>query len=288
VDLLGVVCDIPYLPTAHTVLAINAYYGRPQIPVGLWGGAALAAHLRYAPYRDMLDRLHATGFRRYNEELGALYADRHPEVSAQMEDGVALYRRLLAVQPDQSVVIAAVGLLTALEGLLTSGPDAHSLLSGRELVAAKVKLLVTMGAGTFPQGKDVFNWEMDRTAAAAVLNHWPGPLAVSEWGEHVLTGATLAERTPPENPVRRAYEIHQGGPRRSRSSWDQLAVLYGVRGACDYFTEVKGHRIRYDPQTGEHEWQVASAGSSAHIYLDRAATNADLAEVIEMLMTEKP
>ncbi len=285
VELLGVVCDIPYLPTAQTVMAINGYFGRPQIPVGLWAGEALESSPRYASYRAMLAAIQANGWRRYNESIGLDYVGGHP---AQPEEGLALYRRLLAAQPDHSVVIVAVGLLTALQSLLASAADDCSPLSGRQLVALKVKQLVSMGAGSFPQGKDVFNWEMDRAAAAAVLNHWPAPLAISEWGETVLTGASLAARLRPQNPVRRAYEIHLGGSGRSRPSWDQLAVLYGVRGACDYFHEITDHDIRYDAQTGTHTWQRAAGDQPGRIYLDRHAADEVLAAVVEALMTAKP
>lgn len=284
VDLLGVVCDIPYLPTAQAAMAINAYFGRPHIPVGLWAGENMHTSPRYQKYRAMLAQVEATGWRRYNQTIGPEYARSHP---AQPEDGLDLYRRLLAAQPDHSVVIAAIGLLTALQNLLESGPDETSPLTGRELVAAKVKQLVSMGVGSFPQGKDVFNWEMDREAAAAVLNHWPAPLAVSEWGETVLTGARLQERAHPDNPVRRAYEIQLGGPGRNRPSWDQLAALYSVRGARDYFQEIRGHQIHYDPHTGAHTWQPAPSGAPEQVYLGRAASDEALACTIEDLMTAR-
>ena len=60
------------------------------------------------------------------------------EDSSQAEDAVRLYRRVLAAQPDRSVAISSVGLLTNLAALLRSGPDDYSPLDGRALVAQKV------------------------------------------------------------------------------------------------------------------------------------------------------
>ena len=48
------------------------------------------------------------------------------------------YCRVLAAQPDRSVAISSVGLLTNLAALLRSGPDDNSPLDGRALVAQKV------------------------------------------------------------------------------------------------------------------------------------------------------
>ena len=64
--------------------------------------------------------------------------------SSQVPDAVEVYRRVLAASPARSVTIASVGLLTNLELLLRSAPDAHSPLPGHELVAEKVALLAMM------------------------------------------------------------------------------------------------------------------------------------------------
>ena len=51
---------------------------------------------------------------------------------------LANHGRVLAAQPDRSVAISSVGLLTNLAALLRSGPDDNSPLDGRALVAQKV------------------------------------------------------------------------------------------------------------------------------------------------------
>jgi inosine-uridine nucleoside N-ribohydrolase len=282
--LLGVVCDVPVRDTARCVQTINGYYGKPEIPVGILTGVDLSDP-RYAVYRQNAASEQAGAWTRYNHVLG----QRAPR-SLPVEEAVSLYRKILSEQPDQSVTILAIGLLSALQGLVESGQDGFSPLDGLSLIRKKVARLVTMGVGSFPSGSDVFNWKMDLEAAGVVLNHWPTDLVVSEWGEQVLTGAGLQTRTQPENPVRQAYEMYQGGPGRNRSSWDQLAVLYGVSGSAwdgqPFFEEVTGHRLVLNAATGEHHWSPDL--DSRHIYLKPVVSEQLLARTVEDLMTYIP
>jgi len=285
-EVLGVVCSVPYANTARCVRAINTYYGRREIPVGLLQDEELETAERYSEYREHLDWFRTAELHRFNDAIAAEF-DSGYEGPGEFEDAVPFYRRLLAAQPDGSVVIVAIGFLTALAKLLQSPPDAQSPLSGRELVTTKVSRLVTMGVGSFPAGRDQFNWVMDRESAAIVLNEWPTPIVVSEWGTTVLTGAGLASLET-RSPVRRAYETFLGGEGRSRSSWDQLAVLYAVRGAGDRFEEVTGRRIRFDAASGTHEWVEPDAGEPGHVYLKQTASDEELARIVEDLMTRLP
>src|SRR5690554_1064831 len=66
-----------------------------------------------------------------------------------------LYREVLAQQPDNSVTIVSVGFSTNLARLLDTPPDDFSPLTGKELVAKKVKLLCTM-AGCFNNPENVY------------------------------------------------------------------------------------------------------------------------------------
>ncbi len=283
-EILGVICDAPTVWGAPCIKAINRYYGRAETPVGTIQVDDYETNLRYELYRQHLELMgKGRVYEPYNRAIAQEFPDENK--TGESEDGVALYRKLLAEQPDGSVVIAAIGFLTVLESLLDSAPDEHSSLGGTELVRTKVKLLVTMGGGSFPKGRDSFNWWMDKVATGAVLNNWPARLAVSEWGGTILTGARLCTETPETNPVRRAYAIYLFGESKSRCSWDQVAVFYAVRGARDYFTEIQGHRIHFSPDTGEHEW-LPVENEDGHISLQQAASDETLAGVIEDLMTQ--
>ncbi|MBR5870136.1 MAG: hypothetical protein IKZ09_03800, partial [Clostridia bacterium] len=67
------------------------------------------------------------------------------------ENGVSLYRRLLATSNDGSVELLEVGYLPVLADLLTSGPDEISPMSGIDLVRTKVSHIWCMAG----------NWEHD-------------------------------------------------------------------------------------------------------------------------------
>ena len=148
-----------------------------------------------------------------------------------------LYRRLLARQPDRSVVFVSIGLLTNVAALLDSRPDDASSLAGRELVAKKVRTWVCMG-GTFVSGRE-FNFYSDIPAMRHAVEAWPTPIVFSgfEIGQGIGTGAGLRD-LPATNPVRRAYELSNG--LTGHSSWDQTAVLYAVRGLAGKLDDMWG------------------------------------------------
>ena len=104
-----------------------------------------------------------------------------PASSAETFDSVEKYRQVLAAQPDRSVVIVSVGLLSNLKRLLDSAPDRYSELPGRELVARKVRLLTMMGGSFDGQRRREFNIRIDIPAARAVFGRWPTDILVSPW-----------------------------------------------------------------------------------------------------------
>ena len=118
---------------------LNTYFNRPDIPVGApksEGGVSLTTW-------------HKT---KWTEELPARYPHKTAKTS-DASDAVKVYRRILSTQPDSSVVVCTIGFFTNLKDLLLSGGDEYSPLSGCDLVAKKVKRVVSM-AGLFPEGKE--------------------------------------------------------------------------------------------------------------------------------------
>jgi len=160
---------------------LNTYFGRPDIPIGAVKG-------------DGPDRTTWHEGLRWTYELPKRYPHRI-RFTTDSEDAVKLYRRILSLQPDNSVTIVTVGFLSNLKNLLLSESDEYSSLNGRELVKAKVKELVSM-AGMFPEGKE-FNVEVDAKTSQVVFSQWPIPIILSgfEIGHEILTGKTLTKST---------------------------------------------------------------------------------------------
>lgn len=264
---LGMVVDTRGQYGAPALDVLNTYYGRPDVPIGTLKPTTEGTESRYN--------------RQLTEEFPN---DLRSGFNA--PDATATYRRLLAGQRDNSVAIVSVGLLTNLRNLLASGPDSISPLSGRDLVARKVKQLAIMG-GAYPSGVE-FNFVQDRTATAAVIGNWPGRMVFSgfEIGDSIFTGSRLFTETPATNPVRRAYELYVGAG-NSRESWDLTAVYYAVRGGDRLFRRAGNTGSNtFDPVTGVNAW--VSKPNKPQNYLVTVAPDAKIATALENLMVAPP
>jgi len=87
--------------------------------------------------------------------------------------------------------------------------------------------------------------------------------------------------------VRRGYELFNG--LKSRSSWDQTAVLYAVRGLNGGLKDVwdvgSGGQFEINAD-GSNKWVPSPIGK--HSYLIKKLPPADVAKLIEGLMLEQP
>jgi inosine-uridine nucleoside N-ribohydrolase len=230
--ILGVIVDVPFEASAKCVMIINNYYNRPEIPVGLLEDRVNKMGKKYQLYCDTKKRL-AKYVNYYTDKIVEHYSSDITK-NQKIWESVTLYRHLLSNSENHSVVIVAVGLLTALKALLDSPPDNLSLLNGIDLVKLKVKKLVTMGIGRFPSAQAEFNWLMDWESARFVISHWSTELVVQSNGTELFTGNKLPIKTPESNPVRKIYETYLKDPKRGNSSRDLIAAFYGVRG-CDVY-----------------------------------------------------
>jgi inosine-uridine nucleoside N-ribohydrolase len=246
--------------------AINTYYGRPDIPIGTFKGAGFLTDSKYCKQVAQ----------EFPNDLKS---------GQNAPDATEVYRRVLARQPDRSVVICAVGPLNNLAILLDSPADRHSKLTGLELVRKKVQRLVVMG-GRFPQGKE-WNFEQAPAAAAKVMREWPTPVVASgfEIGSKVLTGLRLHSETPEANPVRRAYALYIGKD-KPRESWDQTALYAAVRGHEQLWDLRINGAIGVDPATGSNTWSGSPSGQ--HAYLQELAPINTVQKAIEDLMVQAP
>ena len=249
--------------------ALNTYFGRGNVPLGVLKGPGSSKRSRYAQQI-------AEEFPRNLKSL-----DDAP-------DAAVLYRRVLAAQTDNRVVMVSVGFLSNLRNLLLTRPDDVSSLDGRELVARKVKAWVCMG-GQFPEGREACNLRRDSHAAAYAIEHWPSLIVFSggELGIRIQTGAGL-RKLPADSPVRRTYELFNG--LMNRASWDQTAVLYAVRGLegglGDVWTLHTGGSIHFDEKTAYVQWRDRPRRD--HAYLVEKMPPNQVARTIETLMLHLP
>ena len=250
VDILAVSYNEVQPRAAHAIRAVNAWYGRDDIPVGVFDGELNAP-----------DDAHS----RYIEPLAHMAGEGPVPLPSRQ-----LYRQVLERQPDGSVTIISVGFLNNLYQLLASE---------RDLIAAKVHRLVQMGGVR----NDGFNFVRHDLAeqTAVVLQDWPTPIVVSQEGGDIQTGAALAN-TPANNPVREAYWRWFEGAFKNRSSWDQIAVLYGVRGLGELFDEVsEGEGLLRNG----FQWRMRP-GQRSYLVVRESADR--LAQIIERLMVAPP
>jgi pyrimidine-specific ribonucleoside hydrolase len=270
VKILATMASTKYEGVAGVFSVFNTYFNRPGIPIGVPRGDALTLK----DWQHWSDTLLA----RYPHKIKS---------NGEAPDAVALYRKILAAQPDRSVTIITVGFFTNLAHLLQSGADQYSVLNGRDLVKKKVRALVSM-AGRFPLGKE-FNVEKDAPASGVVFTSWPTPILFSgfEIGWKIKTGMPLTQNDNIRNsPVKDVFRICLPMAKEDsagRSSWDETAVLVAVQGYHRYYTIQKGQvTIEKDGRNG---WQPEDKG---HAYLVERVPPADVQAVINRLMMHQP
>ncbi len=210
---------------AAAIDAVNTYYGKPNIPIGTYKG-----NYEYkGKHNDF-----------YNSKLASDFPN-DIKSGHNAPDAISLYRKILSSQPDKSVTIIVVGPQRLVADLLLSRPDSISNLDGMQLVKKKVKKLVSMGA-EYPNGNE-WNIRICPDGAKLVAEQWPTPIVYSgfEIGKSIMTGERLIIETPETNPVRVAFETNpMVDEKKNRHSWDQTAVLFGVRGLKNYWTTAIG------------------------------------------------
>jgi len=255
--------------------AINTYFGRPEIPIGA--------------VKD--GKIWRTGSK-YAKQVSRKYPrSRDWQSAADAPDVVEVYRKALADQPDGSVVFISVGTLANASNLLKSGPDAHSELTGKELVAKKVRHWVCM-AGAFMdkwKKKKEANVYMAADHARHALANWPTKVSFMSYGigRQMKTGPGL-KRAPKDHVCRYAYEL--AVDLKPHTSFDQAAVLYAVEGldggaASEYWDMSDwGRAIIHDDRTSSFEEEA----NGMHRYTTAIHDIDKIEQHIERLMRYAP
>lgn len=265
---------------AGAIDAICQFYGHPDIEIGTYKKSGFLCDEKCIIYNKAL-----------TEEFPNRYQ------ASQPEDACAMYRRILAAQPDHSVDFVAIGPLNNLSDLLNSEADQYSPLNGKELVAQKVTRLVMM-AGIF-KAEDAqintaveeltgctaadmkeFNVVCDIPSARNVARNWPTPKVYLGFeAGMVQTGISEDANIGSSHPVKRAYELYTENGRRY--SWDLLTVEFAVDSSCTHYKLSAPGTVHFD-EAGRTVWTSDSNGKDRYVIW--AQTAEQIARDIDLLL----
>ena len=249
-EILGVTISKENELAAPFVDAVNTFYGRPDIPIGV--GENLPH--RDSKYLSLVQVKDGESFR-YPHDIG---------ITSEPENAVPLLLQLLAKAEDGSVAIIQVGLATNLAQLLeTEGASG--------LIQKKVDHLSVMaGAFTTIRGNNHYLEANVRNHIASMQTlaaKWPDSVPAIWSGFSIGIAAPYPRQSiaedfdyVPHHIVKEAYLLHSG-PNHDRPTWDLTSVLYSIfpdRGFFDLsvpgrVTVEEDGFTHFAPQEGE-EW----------------------------------
>ncbi|MBQ8098948.1 MAG: nucleoside hydrolase [Bacteroidaceae bacterium] len=264
VDLLAVMLNKEGTAPAEYVDLVNTWYGYPETPIGIIHDGADCENDAVNYARAVCAMTGADSVPAFARTLSG-YDD--------LPDAHLLYRKILASQPDHSVTVISVGFSTNLARLLATAPDDYSPLTGRELVARKVKLL-SMMAGCFNGASPAWEYNVIKDTAAAhrVFADWPTPIVTSpvEVGAAVCYPAQSIENDfswADPHPVIEAYKAYRPMP-YDEPMFDPTAIVYALEGD-GFFTMSLPGRIEVD-SLGGTVFQPDQDGSRRYFHVNEA------------------
>lgn len=253
--------DNPYVVPMIDVL--NTFYGRRDIPIAVVKNGTTKEDGKYN--RQVLELKDGDGKPLYPRTFT-------PEDTKTLPDAVPFLRQLLAGEPDNSVVLVQVGFFTNFARLLDTPADDISPLTGKELIARKVKFLSLMaGAFNEPPGFKEYNVQCDIPSAQKLIAEWPTEMVFSghEIGRLVQhPSASMKEDYGyvKHHPLQDAYRFYRGLD-HSQPTYDLTSVLYAVRPHRGYFdlsppgtvtVQDDGQTIFTPGANGKHRYMLVS------------------------------
>lgn len=291
-DIIAVVHDTGFIKGVGGISALLGYYGHAKTMLGAYKGifGREPVHGNFSQdgfLSDLIDRF-------------------TPPITnaTQVPTALEVYRRALARAPDGSVRIASIGMTTNLHDLMVSGPDEHSPLHGKDLVARKVNTVAWMdglynfGCGEHdkPGGGYLGSDAGCRGSAAAavtdVVPHIQQLFVSPDVCRPIVSGDRLTRCSTAANPCRRAY-LDAVGEDHGFSSCDSMTVLAAVRGAEAAHLKVSEPAGKLTiAQGGEERWvptQGAPSNQSRLVLRGNPKASADsISRDINALLCRPP
>lgn len=259
---------------------LNTWYGQKRIPIGVSPRAdkSLVAGTNYT--QVVCEKL---------DEKGKPLYKRSIKDYSKLLSAVKLYRKILAKAEDASVTIVSVGFSTNLALLLDTKADEYSPLTGKELVAQKVKRLVTM-AGHIENPKYAeYNVVNDVAACQRVFNEWPTPIYMSpfELGLQVRYPAQSIENDftwTKHHPIVDSYKVYLKKI-EDRPTWDLTAVLYAVDPQQFFNISPAGKIVVTDE--GYTHYKQDAAGKHFYLFITPEQAKAILEYFVTMVTAKR-
>jgi inosine-uridine nucleoside N-ribohydrolase len=273
-DLLAIMLWTNEKYAVPAIDALNRYYVHPDIPIGVRSGGTYIDETTY-------NKVLADNFP---------YQFSYSDVPSTTE----LYRKILAENPDSSIVLITVGPLFNIKLLLESSPCQYSPLTGKELLHRKVKEMVVMG-GQFPSGKWEWNFNGNMPGVTQfVFEQIELPVVFSgyELGVKIKTGAVL-NSIDKKHPLHIGYyhfsqhapwmkDVYVEGKISANATYDQTAVLYAVRGGIGTWWEKIEGGYNQPDEEGGNIW--IEGDKSNHSYLKLITPPEIMGKLIDSLM----
>lgn len=259
---------------------LNTWYGYSGTPIGTIsdGADCEADAINYA--KAVVDLKDAQGKPAFERSI-ADYST--------LPESPELYRKILSQKEDASVTIVSVGFSTNLIRLLETGPDQYSELTGKELVAKKVKRLITMAGCFNDPNLHEYNVVRDIPAAKIIFEQWPTPVVTSPFELGIQAqypGASIENDFgwAGIHPVVEAYKAYLPMP-YDRPTWDPTALLYAVEGDKWFTVSPKG-RISVTDE-GSTLFTEDESGDRQYLSVD-AAQAKSIVDYFVATITKKP
>lgn len=279
VKLLGVSLNKNGVAPIEYADILNTWYGCPDVPIAAVRNGAECEE-------DAVNYASAVcGMR--NEDETPVFARTLGSYS-DIPEASQWYRKVLAAAEDNSVDIVSVGFSTNLVRLLGSGPDECSPLSGKELIARKVRTLVMMAGCFNDPAMAEYNVRKDIPAAKAIFGEWPSAIVTSpfEVGIQIRYPGSSIENDfgwVAHHPVVEAYKSYLPMP-YDRPTWDLTALLYAVEGA-DWFTLSPAGNITVTDD-GHTIFTADENGNRRYLSVDSTQSEAILNHFVEMITAD--
>ena len=279
-ELLAITATKDHDEVAPYLDAINTFYGRGSIPIGVTDSDVTSERSRF------------TGVTLERNDDEYLYPH-DLNIGDPVPSAVHLLRESLAGQPDNSVVIVQVGFSTNLAELLQTDRDNYSSLSGLELVEQKVKHISIMAGSFAPIGGQVhleYNVVQDIPSAQYLAENWPTPIYWSgfEVGLAIRYPAISIENDfnyLDRHPIPESYQAYIPTP-HERPTWDLTSVLLAVREERNYFGISESGTVTV-LEDGETIFEADPGGN--HFYLNISDSDIRLVqELMAALVSEPP